>query len=480
LTLAEIPLSFLKKILPRRLLSCLRPPYHFFLAFLAALFYGFPSRQLKVIGVTGTKGKTTVVEILHEILSSGGSKVASLSSLYFRLGAQDARNLKKMTMPGRFFLQKFLHQALRAGCKYAVVEVTSEGIKQFRHRFLRFEVAVITNVAPEHIEAHGSFEKYLRAKLDLFWRLPKEGIAVINRDSPYGQRFSAATSARHKVFYSRDKIDTGMAQYAIEDLRLEEKGIAFELIGLRDNAFSSKSITFSSPLCGEFNFYNILAAVSVGLALHISPKEIASALSKIAIIPGRMEFIQQEPFTVVVDYAHTPDSLKSVYSFLRENSIPAPQRPKGFMAGTKPLPSSEAYQRRKNSKFICVLGAAGGGRDKWKRPEFGKIAAEFCEEVILTSEDPYDEDPRKIIEDIAAGFESADLANFRMIRSRKILDRREAIREALKSAAPGDVLIITGKGAEPWMMVSDGKKIPWDDRAVVKEEMEKLRKTGSI
>ncbi|QQG44910.1 MAG: UDP-N-acetylmuramoyl-L-alanyl-D-glutamate--2,6-diaminopimelate ligase [Candidatus Sungiibacteriota bacterium] len=414
-----------KKIIPRGVFLFLQPLYHFFLAWFAALFYGFPSRNLTVIGVTGTKGKTTVVELVREILKRGGYKVASISSLSFVIGDREEQNFYKMTLPGRFFVQHFLHRARRSGCKYAVLEVTSEGIKQFRHRFIKFDVAILTNVASEHIEAHGSFEKYLRAKLDLFWRLPKEGLAIINQDDPRAARFSAATAA-HKMYYGKDAVNSLIVKHSMFD-----NGVEFEVNGA----------TIRSPLMGEFNFYNILAAAAVGLSQQISLEKIASAFSGVDNISGRMEFIQREPFAVMVDYAHTPDSLRQVYKFLRP----------------------------KSQRLICVLGAAGGGRDKWKRPEFGKIASEFCDEIILTNEDPYDENPAAIIEDIERGIPTSY-----KLKAKSFLDRREAIYNALKSAQAGDTVVITGKGAEPWIMGPNNTKIPWDDRRVVREELQKL------
>ncbi len=431
----------LKKIIPLHIFFLFQPFYHFFMAWLAAVFYGFPSRKLIVIGVTGTKGKTTVVELLHEIFASTDVRVASLSSLQFRVGNKEERNMRKMTMPGRFFIQKFLHRARRAGCKYVVLEVTSEGIKQFRHRFIKFDAVALTNVSPEHIEAHGNFEKYVRAKLDLFWRLAKDGVALINLDDPNWQRFAAAT-ASHKLFYGRDEIVNGSVRYKIDDIKIQDSGISFDIGG----------VSFNSPLLGEFNFYNILAAVSLGLSQHIPLEKMAIVIPSVLGIPGRMEFIQKEPFAVVVDYAHTPDSLRNVYTFLRGN------------------PKSEI----RNPKLICVLGSAGGGRDSWKRSEFGKIAAEFCDETILTNEDPYDENPQSIIDEIASGFSQSTKRKAQS--AKKILDRREAILEALKSAKPGDTVLITGKGAEPWIMGPKGEKIPWDDREIVRGELEKLKK----
>lgn len=425
-------LQILKSIIPDFLLLFFRPLYHYMLALSAALTYGFPSRKLFVIGVTGTKGKTTVVELLHELFEEAGFKTASVSSLRFKIGSETQRNELKMTMPGRFFVQKFLHEARKADAKYAIIEVTSEGIAQFRHRFISFDMAVMTNVAPEHLESHGGFEPYLRSKLDLFWRMKPDTTAVINRDDREGNRFFAATIA-HKVWYGKEGVAVQKKNLSIRNIEIGAEGIRFEL----------DRHEIASPLLGEFNFYNIIAVISVGLSRHISIEKIQRVLGRVSGIPGRMEFVRHSPFAVVVDYAHTPDSLRKVY---------------------------ETIQKFNEFKsLICVLGAAGGGRDTWKRAEFGTIASEFCSRIILTDEDPYDEDPDQILSQIKSGVTSNQL-----LVTKLIVDRREAIREALQVAGPGDVVVITGKGAELWIMGPNGEKTPWDDRQVVKEELEHL------
>lgn len=440
-------LTVFKKAIPLGIFSFLQPVYHFFLAGVAALVYWFPSRRLIVIGVTGTKGKTTVVELLHAMLQENDVKVASASSLRFKIGEEETKNELKMTMPGRFFLQKFLYDATQKGCKYAVLEVTSEGIKQFRHRFVRFEAAVMTNVEPEHVEAHGSFEKYLRAKLDLFWRLDRDAVAVINRDDPLADRFVAACRGRY-AWYARRGVAANGREWPVDRIRIGREGISLRLGGR----------PLTSSLTSEPNFYNILAAATGALALHLPFEKIAAGIKRVDRIPGRLEYIQKGPFAVVVDYAHTPGSLKHVYAFLR----------------------ADPKLKNHSQKLICVFGSAGGGRDKWKRPELGKIAATYCDEIILTNEDPYDENPTAILEEIAVGFSQVPSSKFpvqgearpherQVSSSRKILDRREAIREALMLAHAGDTVVITGKGSEPWIMGAGGVKTLWDDRGVVRE-----------
>ncbi|HJN62289.1 MAG TPA: UDP-N-acetylmuramoyl-L-alanyl-D-glutamate--2,6-diaminopimelate ligase [Candidatus Parcubacteria bacterium] len=388
----------IKKLIPSFLLST----YHWFLALLGAVFYGFPSKELIVIGVTGTNGKSTVINLFTLILQEAGYKTASLSSIKLKIAEKEWPNTLKMTMPGRLKLQKFLREAVKAGCKYAVLEVTSEGIKQHRHKFIDFNTAVFTNLTKEHIEAHGSFEKYKKSKGELFKSC--RGTHVINLDDKNSQYFWQ--------FQANNKIG-----YSLKDI--------------------SKFQPLNLKLFGEFNIYNALAAIQVGLSQGIDLETCKKALEKVKSIPGRMETVIKKPFMVIVDYAHTPDALEKVYEAI-DNHFP-----------------------NTNNK-ICVLGAAGGGRDKWKRPELGKIADKYCQEIILTNEDPYDEDPKQILSEIESGISNPNLY--------QILDRRQAINKALGMAKSGDLVVITGKGSEPWMCLAEGKKIPWDDRKIAREE----------
>ncbi len=401
--------DLIKKIIPSFLLSF----YHYSLAAVGAFLYGFPSRKLTVIGITGTSGKSTVVELTSGILEEAlrqaqdKHKVASLSSIKFKIGEKERENKLKMTMPGRLKLQRFLREALKADCKYVVLEVTSEGIKQYRHKFIDFNVAVLTNLSPEHIEAHGGFNKYREAKLKLF--KATKNIHIINVDDKNADYF-LKIPAEKKIGY-----------------------------GIKDSEILPKEL----KLLGKFNLYNAIAATKTGMVLGVSLEKCKTALEKVQGIPGRMEIIIKEPFTVVVDYAHTPESLEKVYKTLT------------------------THYSLSTNKLICVLGSCGGGRDKWKRPVLGKIAARYCDEIIITNEDPYDEDPMGIIEQVAEGAKG---------KARKILNRREAIRKALILTGPQDVVIITGKGSEPWMCVAKGKKIPWDDRQIVREKFQEIQK----
>jgi len=385
--------ELIKKFIPEFVLSW----YHFGWAFLGALLYGFPSGKLKVIGVTGTNGKTTVVNMAAQILEAGGFKTAALSSVSFKIAGKETPNLLRMTMPGRFTIQKFLKTAVDQGCTHAVLEVSSEGIKQHRHCFINFDTAVFTNLTPEHIEAHHGFENYKKAKGKLFQAT--KNIHIINLDDANADYFWR--------FPAQKKYGYRLTDYP--DLRIQ--------------------------LPGDFNKYNAIAAINVGLSQGVDLDQCLKAIQEFKGVSGRMETIIQEPFRVVVDYAFTPNALEQVYKTL------------------------------KTDKLICVLGACGGGRDKWKRPVLGQIAGKYCDEIIITNEDPYDEDPMEIIDQVAQGTAG---------KAKKILNRKDAIKESLRLAQSGDTVVITGKGCEPWIYEARGKKTPWDDRRVVKEEYSTL------
>jgi UDP-N-acetylmuramoyl-L-alanyl-D-glutamate--2,6-diaminopimelate ligase len=405
--------KLIKKFLPSFVISW----YHFLLAFLGAVIYGFPSRKIKIIGVTGTNGKTTVVNMTAGVLEEGGYKVASLSSIKFKIGDKEKSNMLKMTMPGRLKIQKFLKQAVSAGCQYAVLEVSSEGVRQHRHRFIDFSVAVFTNLSPEHIESHGSFEKYKEAKGKFFKAVKK--IHIINVDDKNSEYY-LQFPAEEKYFYTNKEIP---------DL-LKGK-----------NTVRASDLNLKLQMIGDFNLYNASAAVAAGLSQGIPLEVCKRGVEKIKGIPGRMEIVIRDPFKAIVDYAVTPDALEGLYKTLKKEFSP--------------------------SHLICVFGACGGGRDKWKRKELGKIAQKYCNKIILTNEDPYDEDPDKIVAQIAEGITG---------EYEKILDRREAIKKSLESASPGDVIAVTGKGCEPHMALANGKKIPWSDRETILEGFKEIKK----
>ncbi|MGM0482616.1 MAG: Mur ligase family protein [Patescibacteria group bacterium] len=425
------PLLIIKKIIPKNLLDLLRPYYHFIISFLGAVRYGFPSNKIFIIGITGTKGKSTTVELASAVLKTAGYHTASTSTIRFSIGNEIKENKHKMTMPGRFFIQSFLAEAVKKGCTHAVLEMTSEGAKQYRHAFVNMDTFIFLNLSPEHIESHGSYEKYKKAKMSLAHALErsKKPIKTIiaNSDDKESEDFLSIKADKKLTFSLND----------IERFKENRNGISF--------LYKQEHII--SSLRGEFNASNICAVLTLAETLGIPPSSAKRAIALTEKVEGRVEEVKisnVQPFSVYVDYAHTPDSLQML------------------------------YQTFEKEKTVCVLGSAGGGRDTWKRPEMGKIADKYCEHIILTNEDPYDENPQKIIEEIKSGIKEK--------KPETIIDRREAIRASFRKATElskkereNVSVLITGKGTDPYIMGPGGEKTPWSDVKVAIEELKSLR-----
>lgn len=417
----ETILRTTEKFIPSFLYRLFQPAYHFVLATLGALIYRFPSKHINVIGITGTKGKTSVVEFVDAVLRASGKKTALLSTLHFKIGDTEERNLYKMTMPGRFFVQRFLRRAVSENCDWAVIEMTSEGAKFFRHKYIDLNAFIFTNITPEHIESHGSFENYLNAKLSLAKQLnvskKKNKAVVVNGDDTHGTDFSDAAPSAQSYEYRKGDVTDFVSQ---------DTGISF----------TYKGVSFTAHLPGEFTLYNVLSAIKLGEHVSIPLETIQQGIDSLKHIRGRAEAISlPNGAKAIVDYAHTIESLEAIYS---------------------------AYPGKK----IAILGSTGGGRDTWKRKKMGETANAYCQYVIVTNEDPYDEDPQKIIDDVSSGVVPSKLE--------KILDRREAIASALKQADRSTTIIISGKGTDPYIMGPNGSKEEWDDATVVREEIAKL------
>ncbi len=396
-------------------------PYHFAWALLSAVWYGFPAKRLTVIGVTGTKGKSSVTEMLYATLMRAGYKTAVAGTIRFAILNETRPNTHKMTMPGRGFIQKFLAEAVKMGVTHAVVEITSEAALQYRNRFLYLDALIFTNLQKEHIESHGSFENYARAKFSIGLELAKSSkcprAIIANADDLQSAPYLALPVEKRLPFSYTDA----------QEVELGAGTVAFSYEGTR----------FNLRLPGSFNIMNALAVIKAAAFVGVSVPSASAALAELARIPGRTERIDMgQDFSVVVDYAHTPDSLMALY---------------------------RAYPVRK----ICVLGNTGGGRDTWKRPVMGRIADEACSLVILTNEDPYDENPMEIISAMTTSMSRQPTI---------ILDRREAIRYAIAHASTGDAVLISGKGTDPYIMSANGARIPWDDATVVREELILLKK----
>lgn len=412
----------IEKLIPKKVYRFFQPAYHFLLAATGAVMYRFPSRNIYVIGVTGTKGKSSTCEFLNSVLEASGKKTAILSTIRFKVGDETRPNKYKMTMPGRFFTQKFLRQAVEARCDFAIIEMTSEGARFFRHLGVEMDALIFTNLSPEHIESHGSFTKYKRAKLRLVQRLAKSRkpvrMSIANIDNEHAPSFL--------IYLVEKNIGYSLKHANI----LSETGT--------ESVIEWRGEKITIPVPGKFNISNAIAALTFAREVGLPLAKTKEGIESLSLIRGRVERVEAgQDFIVIVDYAHTDDSLRKLYE-------------------TFPT-----------SRKIAVLGSTGGGRDSWKRPVLGKIADEYCSEIIITNEDPYDEDPMKIIHEVASGVTT----HTPII----ILDRREAIAHALSLANTGDTVLISGKGTDPYIMGPNGTKIPWDDATVAREELEKLK-----
>lgn len=431
--------SKIKKLIPKKFISF----YHYYLAILAAFCYGFPSKKMIIIGITGTKGKTSAANFIWSVLNKAGYKAGIISTANIRIGDVETLNKYHMTMPGRFVLQGLLKKMINAGCEYCIVETTSEGIKQWRHYGIFYDIAIFTNLSPEHLQSHdSSFEKYKIAKGEMFAALTKSGQKIIK-----GRRIKKVIIANfdnpHKDYYLNFRADKKLtfglsdgADFQARDIKNTSNGLEF-FIGQE---------RYEINILGNFNVYNTLPAIIIGSELRIARDKIKEGLKSLKIIPGRMERIEEgQNFSVFVDYAHEKEGMTAVLDTARD------------IAG--------------NGKIIILLGAEGGGRDKSKRPILGEIAAKKANFVIVSNVDPYEDDPKEICGDIAKVVEKfGKVVNENLF---VIEDRREGIRKALSLASKNDVVLITGKGAEQSIIIG-GKSYPWDDRIVVREELNKI------
>ncbi|TAL49737.1 UDP-N-acetylmuramyl-tripeptide synthetase [Patescibacteria group bacterium] len=427
--------------------------YHYLLARLAAFLYRHPSEQLIVIGVTGTNGKSTTVQFIGRLLESAGERVGWTTTASFKVADREWVNDQKMTMLGRFRTQKLLREMVSAGCRYAIIETSSQGISQFRHIGISYDVLAFTNLTPEHIEAHGGFENYKSAKGKLFAylsRLPRKHIdareieksIVVNLDDPYAEYF---------LLFEADRWGGCSWKGAQPELQTRlnttpvlAAEVAFE--GTCTTFFWNGKPVHLRPI-GRFYLENTLVAMTVLSILGVDQETIRRGVEELKSVPGRLEKVDEgQPFTIIVDYAYEPAALRAVYEVIE------------LMRGGGRI-----------GRLIHILGSAGGGRDVARRKTLGEMAAQQDDIVIVTNEDPYDEDPLNIINEVAdASGMSGKMDGVNLYR---IVDRQSAIDFAVKIAQPDDLILITGKGSEPVMAVAQGKKIPWDDRSAARRAL---------
>lgn len=432
-------LHALKKYIPRSVFRV----YHAFLGYFSGFLYGNPSHAMTVIGVTGTNGKSSTVQFIAQLLTELGEKVGYTSTAGFSIAGHAVENRMKMTMPGRFALQSMLSAMKKAGCTYAIIETSSQGLVQYRHVGIHYDMAVFTNLTPEHIESHGGFEAYKKAKGLLFQhltarphkviggkRIPKQ--ILVYGDDPHAPYFASFPADTHMTFGWHQQ--TGEGVYAREISRSAD-GAQIEVNG----------IPVSWHLSAHFSRLNALAAVAAVHAAGFALSDVLHASEALRDVAGRFErILAGQPFAVIVDYAYEPYALQALFSSLPPHA----------------------------GRVIGVHGSAGGGRDKARRPLVGAVAAEHEDIVIVTNEDPYDEDPQVIIDAVAAGAREKGKRDGENLFC--ISDRAEAIRFALTNAQAGDVVLLTGKGSEPVMAVAGGKTIPWDDRHIARNVLSSL------
>lgn len=443
--------SSLKKILPKKVLN-LR---HFYYAWRGAVMYNHPSEELFVLGITGTSGKSSTTYFLRQMLEAIGYTVGSLSTIDFYVAGENKLNDQKMTMLGKMQIQKYLRDMVQAGCDIAIVETTSEGRLQHRHRFINYDTMMLTNLYPEHIDSHGSFENYKQAKKDIFKyvsscerknsrnlkqpklqalfenKIPK--VAMVNSDHDFAEEFLLSGFEQKIIFGTQEKDISGVTEFfCAQNIRSDKKGLSFEVQGHR----------FFAPLFGEHNVSNICGAIAFLRSWNIDWSVVEQVVAELKGPEGRLEFIpeaKQKGFDVIVDYAFEPVAMQKLYDVVK---LLSPKR------------------------VIHVFGGTGGGRDIARRFTVGEFVGKNADVCIVTDEDPYDDNPQTIIDDVASAALKTGKQEGKNLF--KILDRGEAIQKAVQMAQPGDLILVTGKGSEQGMVVK-GKIVSWDDRKVVRK-----------
>jgi len=395
---------------------------------IASAFYGYPGQKLKLVGVTGTNGKTTTTHLIEFLLNKANLATALMGTLYTRWPGFEQTAVH--TTPFAVELQQQLAEAVNAGNEFGVMEVSSHALAQGRVLGCKFEVAVFSNLTQDHLDYHKDMEDYFAAKALLFSPEYLKGRAIINADDSYGERLIASLNPEQVWSYS---VNNNNADLWMSDLSYEPNGVSGTLHTPKGD------VAFRSPLVGQYNLENLLAAVGAVLHLGLDLQLVASVISQFPGVPGRMERVQissQQDISVIVDYAHTPDSLENLLKAARP-----------FIPG----------------KIICVFGC-GGDRDRTKRPKMGKIAAELADIAVVTSDNPRTENPEKILEDILAGIPQT-------VQPTVIGDRAIAIRTAILQAQPGDGVLLAGKGHEDYQILGT-EKIHFDDREHAREALQ--------
>ncbi len=423
-------------ILPKSIIKLVQPVYHGLVALIANVYFGNPSEKIFVIGVTGTAGKSTTVIMTAQILNYSNKKTGYITTAGSFEGNTFKNNLHGLSMPGGWLLQRQLSEMVSNGCKYAIVECTSEGLAHNRHLGIKFQTALFTNLSPAHLDSHGSFEKYREAKGKLFSSLTtssgSESIIGVNLDDPnknYFLNFKALRKFGVSMRSDTTKPDA-LTNFVAEDIAVGEK-ITFTLNGTK----------FNLKMFGTFNVTNALLAIATTNMLGVTLDEASEGLAHIGTVPGRMEIIEgPNESTIIIDYAPEPAAMEA---------------------------SLRAVTLLPHNKIIHVFGSTGGHRDVAKRFLFGEISAKLSDTIIMTNDDVYDSDPKEITANIREGIDRVQNKKVKVIE--EVLDRKAAISHALKIAQPKDIVLITGKGSEQFLVLPNNVRVAWDDRTIVKE-----------
>lgn len=398
------------------------------LAFMATNFYDNPSAKLKLVGITGTNGKTTVASLLYQLFKKAGYKVGLLSTV--KIMVDDVEHKATHTTPDSLTINHYLNQMIEAGCDYCFMEVSSHGVHQKRTEGLHFAGGVFTNLSHDHLDYHPTFAEYRDVKKQFFDNLPKTAFALTNIDDKNGLVMLQNTNAK--------KLTYALKSYADYKAQILENQLSGLLLKINDHEVWVR-------LIGTFNAYNLLAIYGTAVELGLENLEVLRLLSELESVSGRFQFIvSNEKITAIVDYAHTPDALENVLKTI--NDI-----------------------RTKNEQLITVVGC-GGDRDKTKRPIMANIASTMSDKIIITSDNPRTEDPKVIIAEMEAGVEPQ---NYK--KSLSIEDRKQAIKTACQLANPNDIILIAGKGHETYQEIQ-GVRHDFDDMKIVKEILEQLNK----
>ena len=398
------------------------------LAFLAANYYENPSENIRLVGVTGTNGKTTIASLLYQLFKKAGYKVGLLSTVKIMVDEQEFKATH--TTPDSLTINKFLDLMVQEGCEFCFMEVSSHGVHQKRTEALRFEGGVFTNLSHDHLDYHNTFAEYRDVKKSFFDNLPKSAFAITNIDDKNGLVMLQNTKAK--------KLTYALKSYADYKAQILENQLSGLLLKINDNEVWVK-------LIGSFNAYNLLAIYGVAVELGIEKVEALRLLSELESVSGRFQFIVSDSkITAIVDYAHTPDALENVLKTIEDI-------------------------RTKNEQLITVVGC-GGDRDKTKRPIMANIASSMSDKAIFTSDNPRTENPETIIEEMEKGVEPQ---NFKKTVS--ILDRKQAIKTACQLANPNDIILIAGKGHETYQEIN-GVRHDFDDLQIVTELLQQLNK----